>query len=154
VNSLLPIFLIQALLGLGGVCFILGITIFHYFNQKVEQHTLERMRVLFSSPETSEFIKTMKKGDLPFPVMKEFIDSLIDIAGQRRRFRSLLVFFPLSGCLFILSASFASVSLIEGETARIFAPILESSGDLLLLVGIALVLYCGFQLVKLCRELA
>lgn len=152
-HALLPIFLIQALYGLGGVCFILCITVFHYFNQKVDQQTLEKMRMLFSSPDTSELVKTIRKSDIPFLVMKDFINDLLKIVSQRRRFRSLLVFFPLSGCLFILSASFASLSLIENETARIIAPILEYSGDLLLLVGIAVVLYCGFQLVKLCREL-
>lgn len=112
------------------------------------------MRMLFSSTTTSEFLNTIKKGSPPFPVIKDFIDDLLKIAGQRKRFRSLLFFFPLSGCLFIISASLASISLTDSETARLFAPTLEFSADLLLVIGIGVVLYCGYQLVKLCNELA
>jgi len=152
--SLLPEFLIQALFGLGGVCFILCITTFHYFNEKVNEYLLDKMRSLFSSSTTDEFLETIRDGTLPALVMKDFMEDLYKIVKPRRRLRSLLLFFPLSGCLFIFSASLASLSLIENELVMSIGTFLEFLADSILLIAFTLVIYCAFHLVKLARELA
>jgi len=152
--SLLPILLIPALFGLGGVFFGLCITVFHYFNEKVDQTILEKMRELFSSSTTDSFLQMIKDGSLPLHVLKDFNKDLFKITESRRRFRSLLLFLPFTGGLFISSASFASVSMIENELVTLIMPVLEFLTYSTLLVAFVMIGYCAFQLAKLARGLA
>ena len=151
--SLLPSYLIQALFAFGGVCLVLCITVFHYFKDKVDDHILEKMKELFSSSSTSEFIRRIKTGKLPKVVIRDFNDDLFEITSPRRRLQTLLLLFPIAGCLFILSASLAILASPENEFVSQILPMLEYIADLVLAVAVILIIYCTVPLVRLLREL-
>lgn len=149
----MPISLIQALFGLGGVCFVLCITVFHYFKDKVDKHISEEMKAFFSSQVNNSFLKMVKEGNLPSFVMKDFERELFRKGEPRRRLRSLLMFLPLDGCLFFLSASVASLGLVDNQIITSISTFLESLADSLLLVSFVVIIYCAYQLIKLGLEL-
>ena len=150
---MLPIFLVQALIGLGGLCFILCITIFHYFKDKVDKHILQEVQEAFSSSYTDEFIQKLREGKIPLIVIKNFSKSIFDISLPRRRMQSLLLFFPVAGCLAIISAIFGSFNLIDNPLFSEFVTIFDYVANTLLLLMILIIVYCAIQLIRLTKEL-
>lgn len=151
---MLPSFLIQALVALGGVCFLIAATIFHYFRDRVNQYVRARLSELFSSSTIDEVLQMLREGSIPSTMMKDFTDELFKIVKPRRRLLSMLLFFPIAGGLLILSASLASVAVIENEMIIPIGDKLEFLADSALLIAFVVIVYCGFQLVRLSRELA
>lgn len=148
-----PLVLIQALFGLGGVCLLLFATIFHYFKDRVDQYEIEKASAFFSSPANAETIEAIKDGSLPSVVFKDFNRQLFNIGKPRRRFRNLLLFLPITGGSFLLSASLACVIEMENEFVTSIATTLELLAYFILFIAIVAILYCIYQLVKLAREL-
>ena len=146
-------FLIQALFGLGGVFLILGITIFHYFKTKVDECISERINAYFTSSSSMNLNKALQKGTLPLPVIKDFYRDLIKILEPNRRLRSLLLIFPLNGFVFVLSAFFASMPSIFGESISSYFSTLEVLSNLALLFAIVMLFYGVFQLIRLTQNL-
>ena len=150
---MLPVFLVQALFGLGGVCFVLFITVFHNFRDKVDSHIVEEMRAFFSSPQNHELLEKIGEGSLPPPVIRDFSNELLKTSAPRRKLRSVLLLLPLDGCLFILSASLASLSAMENEVVMSFLGTLEFLANSTLLAAFVVVFVWVYQLVKLAYEL-
>ena len=86
-------------------------------------------------------------------MVKDFSYSLVKIGEPRRRLRSLLLFFPVAGTLFMLSALFASIPEMQIELTVSFADTLEYLADSLLAFAIIVIIYCAYQLARLSREL-
>lgn len=133
---------------------MLCITVFHYFREKVDENAMQKMREIFSAPSTERFMQEIKSGKLPSVVMKDFNKDMFRIGGPRRRLHSLLLLFPIAGCLLIISALLASLSLIDNELIYRFGTMLEYGADSVLVISIVIVIYCAIQITKLARELA
>jgi len=151
---MLAISLVGALFGLGGLCFLLCITTFHYFKDKVDQRITQEMKEVFSSSYSNEFIKKMRKGEVPLVVIKDFSRNIFDISMLRRRLQSLLLWFPIAGCMAIISAILGSFDFVENELLSEFAGIYEYVVHTSLLITILIIVYCAIQLVRLTKELA
>lgn len=151
---MLPSFLIPALFALGGVCILLCAYIFHYFKDRVDQYIIEKMSHFFATETTENFLQMIKEGKLPSTLMKDFTKELFQIGDPRRRLLRCLLFFPVAGGLLILSASLASIGVIENEFIISIADMLELLADLTLLLAFIMIAYSAYQLVKLARELA
>ncbi len=152
--SLMPTYLIGALLALVGVCIGLCVTIFHYFKDRVDEHIREKMQKFFSSSSTNELVGKIRKGSLPKVVTRDFSDDLFRITGPRRRLRTLFLLFPVDGCLFMLTAFFAIFASSESGFIPETLQYLEYVANLLLMIAIILFIYCSIELVLLTRELS
>jgi hypothetical protein len=149
---MLPIFLIQALVGLGGVCLVISITIFHYFKSRVDECVSQRVSAYFSSPTSQNLNKALRKGGLSLTIVKDLSKDLSKILEPNRRFRSLLFYFPMSGFTFILSATLAGLPSISSDFAP-FTPALEIFSDSTLIISFGSLFYGVLQLVRLTQDL-
>jgi hypothetical protein len=147
------VFLVQAVLALGGVFLLLTVSIFSYFNDKVDQHIVDNTKFLFSKTETRSFLQDIQDRDLPAALIRDFSQELLKIAEPRRVFRRLLLLSPMTGCLFVVSAFLGSFSDSSGLVV-ILTPVLNPVVITVLLLGIMSALYCAVELARLSRRLA
>ena len=150
---MLPVLLVQAVLAFGGVFLLLTVSIFSYFNDKVDRYLIENTRFLFSRTETRSFLKEIQDSTLPTVLIREFNEKLLKVAEPRRVFRRLLLLCPLTGCLFVVSAFLGSLS-DSSELITVLKPLLEPMVSTALVLGIVLALYCAIELARLSRQLA
>lgn len=151
--DLLPDYVIQALYGLSGVFFILSVTTFYYFRDKVDEYISQRTREFFSSPSTGKLIEQIKKGKAPMIVLRDFVSDLFRLSNPRRRLNALLLLLPTVGCLFLLSASISFVVTVKNGFELQVVTVSEYISYFFLIVAISLVVYSAFHLTKLTREL-
>jgi len=143
---------VQALFALFGVFFLLAATVFHYFSDKIDRHAIDSVRLLFIKPETEILLGKIKDNALPPEIVRDFNQKILDIAEPRRMLRRLLLLLPLTGCLFLVTASLGSL----GEAANLMTlePMLNLSVGLAFLLGIILAVYSGIELCRLTRKMA
>jgi len=115
---------------------------------------IDNLNSFFSMREADDFMKKVKKGDVPLPAIKDFANELVRIGEPRREFKSLLLSLPLAGIFFIASASLAGVCGIESETIIPYTSTLEYLADLMLVVSFVIFAYSVYHLVRLSRKIS
>lgn len=94
--------LITPLITLGSGCIIICISIFHYFRDRVDSHIHDQMTILFSSKDTTDFLKGIKDGKVTPIMFRDFYNHLSQIWKPKHWLRNLWICFPTSGALFIV----------------------------------------------------
>ena len=94
--------LINPLIALGIGCVVICISIFHYFKDRVDTHIHDEMTKLFSSKETTDFLKGIKSGEVTPTMLRDFYNQLSQIWKPKHLLRNLWICFPTSGALFIV----------------------------------------------------
>lgn len=144
----------SALFVLGVACFTLCVTIFHYFKEKVDKHTIEGTKLLlFASSSRKEF-RDMLRGVAQASYVYSFVEEVSRITEARRRFRSLLLFLPLDGVLFFVSGFFTIVVDTNNDVIKPFVSAISFSTYMAITGGIILLVYTGYLLARLLRKLA
>lgn len=149
-----PTFLVQALFPLGAAFLVLCATIFHYFSNKVEDYTNERLKVLILESNSSGFFQKVIDGSVPSVVVKDFLGSFLRIGEPRRILRHTLLASSLVGVLFIISASLASLISTGSSLVSFIANEVEFVTWFVFLAAIVLALYCALCMTKMARLLA
>jgi hypothetical protein len=152
-ENLLPESIISSLYVLSGSFFIIAITVFYYFRDKVDDQMSRRTKELFSRQPNDELIEEMKEGKVPPTVVRDFVLDVIKISNPRRRLGTLHLLLPLAACLASASASISLlISTRYGFSSEVMT-IADYVSGLLVVAIIFLVFCCGFHIAKLMREL-
>jgi hypothetical protein len=146
---LVPAFLTSALFALGGVFVALGVAVFYYFSKDVRAITKERIVLLVRKETTKRLMEKLDRVD--DAVARDFGEELLEIGEPRRLFRSLLLFIPATGILFLGSAFLGLLSAIADSEV---AAIAEVGAYALLIVGIFFATLCAINTARLGRKLS
>lgn len=154
VKYLIPVILIQAIFGLSGVCFVFFVSIFHYFRDRVDKNIKDNMSKHFSSRADDDFFDKIKDGILSTVIMKDFTQELFEVTEPRRRLRTSLLLMPIAGCMFLVSALIACISMIENEFTSLFYTLFENAVYFTLIGAFIFLIYGIYQTIRLARALA
>lgn len=141
-----PSVLVTALVALGSGCIVISISIFHYFRDRVKTQIDEEMKTLFSTKETTTFLKGIKEGKVTSAMLRDFTNELLESLKPQQWLKALWVYFPTSGIFFIVVGLFGSFADYQN-------PFFDSLIYALLIIAVAFFILGLWQLVRLGRKL-